>query len=118
MDQKKLEKEIQENVWKYCPYRFDDPQTKIKDSCGLHDCHCVAIDSVFSHMKNKKSICEIYNKFLPKKKSKKKTDRKRCASCNKFFIPTSGHNKFCDICSKTRKREASRKHMQRRRDKC
>lgn len=117
MDEKKLQKEIETNVWKYCPYRFDDPETKMKDSCGLHDCHCVAIDSPYSHAKNKKSICKVYNDVVPKRKriSTTDTERKRCLSCNKFFIPTSGHNKYCDICAKMRKRDASRKSMQRKR---
>ena len=119
MDEKKiakLQKEINENVQNRCPYRFDDPQTKIKDSCGLFDCHCVAMDSVYSHAENKKSICQVYNSIKPKRKTKIETiEKKKCVKCNKFFMPSGNRQKYCEICSKMVKRDASRKSMQKNR---
>jgi hypothetical protein len=119
MDEKKIEKlqkEINENVQNRCPYRFDDPQTKIKDSCGLFDCHCVAMDSVYSHAENKKSICEVYNSVVPKRKRKPTTvntkenkKRKRCVMCNKLYTPTGGRQKYCSSCKNIAIKDAARK---------
>jgi len=121
MDEKKLQKEIETNVWKYCPYRFDDPETKIKDSCGLHDCHCIAIDSLYSHINSKKSICKIYNELVPRRKRTaakivKKSKKKRCSACNKLYVPTGNRQKFCSSCSEDMKKKAaiSRKKYERK----
>jgi hypothetical protein len=119
MDDKQIEKvqkEIETNVRKYCPHVFDDPETKIKDTCSLLDCHCVAIDSCYSFLKNKKSICKIYNDFIPKRKSGKIIiEKKRCPRCNKLYMPRSNHQKYCEICAKMIKRDSSRKWMQKNR---
>jgi hypothetical protein len=119
MDDKQLEKvqkEINENVQNLCPYRFDDPQTKIKDSCGLFNCHCVAMDSVYSHAENNKSICQTYNNVMSKYKGRKIiTENKFCERCNKSFIPKGNRQIYCEICSKLVRRDASRKAMQKNR---
>ena len=118
MDEKKiakLQKEIDENVRNRCPYRFDDPQTKIKDSCSLFDCHCVAIDSPYSFLENKKSICKIYNSLVPKRKRKKevvKTSKKRCVNCNKLYIPSGKRQKYCVSCADVMKKKAARDRKQ------
>jgi hypothetical protein len=111
----KVQKEIEVNVQSRCPHRFDDPQTKIKDSCGLFDCHCVAIDSVYSHIENKKSICKIYNSLVPKRKRKKevvKTSKKRCVNCNKLYIPSGKRQKYCVSCADIMKKKYARDRKQ------
>ena len=118
MDEKKIEKlqkEINENVQNRCPYRFDDPQTKIKDYCGLFDCHCVAMDSVYSHAENKKSLCKIYNDVTPKRKRKKQAievTKKRCVVCNKLYVPSGKRQKYCVICANIMQKKAARDRKQ------
>jgi ribosomal protein S27AE len=108
---KEVQKEIENNVRNYCKYVFDDPQTKVKDTCSIHDCHCVAIDSPYSFIENEQSICKIYNEFETQK-SKVQNNKKVCEKCGKTYLSKSNRQKFCSSCAATINKKATRERQQ------
>ena len=85
-------------IRKLCPYRYDDPIDG-RDMCSKLGCHCVAMDSPYSHVERGESICRVYNSF--------QADRagKECVICHRSFVPSSNRQKYCKKCKAMLKRE-------------
>ena len=97
-----------EHIRKYCPHIYDDPHDG-RDVCSLLGCHCVAMDSQYSHAERGKSICRVCN-TLPSTSGS--AGKKVCAVCHASFTPTSNRQRYCPQCAKTAQREKARKRKQ------
>lgn len=94
-----------DRIRKLCPYRYDDSEDGI-DMCSKLGCHCVAMDSPFSHAERGESICKVYNALQADGAGKE------CALCHTPFTPYSNRQKYCPHCAATAKREKARKRKQ------
>jgi DNA polymerase III delta prime subunit len=109
---REVQKEIENNVRNHCKYVFNDPQTKIKDTCSIHDCHCVAIDSPYSFIETGQSICKIYNEFNVEKRDVRNSKKKICEKCGKTYLPKSNRQKFCSSCAAVMAKKSTRERQQ------
>ena len=100
-----------EHIRKYCPHIYDDPHDG-RDVCSLLGCHCVAIDSQYSHAERGESICRVFN-ALPSMGGG--AGKKECAFCHMTFIPSSNRQKYCTRCRDMVKRDKDRKWRQKKR---
>jgi len=103
---KEVQKEIENNVHNYCKYVFNDPQTKVKDTCAIHDCHCVAIDSPYTFIETGQSICKIYNEFDLESSKVKNNKKKICEKCGKTYLSKGNRQKFCETCGAIMKKKS------------
>ena len=101
-------KDIAEHVRMNCKYIYDDPEAG-RDWCCRIDCHCVAIDSPFSHDERGESICKEFNTFPPMGGGNRK---KECVTCRSMFTPSSNRQRYCPQCAKTARKEQARKRKQ------
>jgi len=94
-----VQKEIENNVRNCCKYVFNDPQTGVKDTCSIHGCHCVAIDSPYTFVENGQSICKIYNEFSVQKSKVSNSRKKICEKCGKTYVASGNRQKYCEACA-------------------
>ena len=99
---------IAEHARKHCPYIYDDPEAG-RDWCCLHGCHCIAIDSPYSHAVRGESLCKVFNTFPPMDGGNRK---KTCVTCHWTFTPSSNRQRYCPQCGKTVQKENGRKRKQ------
>lgn len=111
-DEPKVTATITKHVHTYCPYCYDDPQTGATDQCSklsdIHDIHCVAIDSPYSHVEKGVNECKVFNSFpaMVGIQVSSKAD-KVCAFCHKRFVPASNRQRYCNACTGQAKQRAA-----------
>ena len=111
-DEPKVKSAITEHVRLYCPYRYDDPQTRATDQCSkhchIHDTHCIAIDSPYSYIENGANECNIFNSFptMSSLQVYSKAD-KVCTYCHSRFVPASNRQRYCNDCKGQAKRRSA-----------
>ena len=102
---------LTEHIRKYCPHIYDDPHDG-RDMCSLLGCHCVAMDSQYSHAERGESICRVFN-ALPTMGGGK--GKKECALCHSSLAPSGNRQKYCTRCRDMVKRDKDRKWRQKKR---